>query len=161
MQMGTIAELATEVQNVSGYGNVPKTELIRAWAATAYGKVANTDAEVTVRVVDEEDGRQLNMQYRNQPAATNVLSFPFEDPPGMKTKILGDIVLCAPVISREALDQGKPLAAHWAHMIVHGVLHLCGYRHDVENDADLMEQLEAQIIEQIGFTNPYTEIDGQ
>lgn len=159
--MGTTAELVTDVQNVSGDRNVPKTALIQAWAAAAYGKVANTEAEVTVRVVGEEDGRQLNMQYRNKPVATNVLSFPFEDPPNIKTQILGDIVLCAPVITREALDQSKPLAAHWAHMIVHGVLHLCGYRHDVENDADLMEQLEAQIIEQIGFTNPYTEIDGQ
>ena len=153
-------ELTTEVQNVSSDPGVPESGLIEKWAATAYSKVAEQQAELTVRIVDEADGRQLNEQYRNQRTATNVLSFPFEDPPHVKTDILGDIVACAPVISREAREQGKALHAHWAHLIVHGVLHLCGYHHEVNEDAQIMQRLETEIVEHLGFSNPYSHPNG-
>ncbi len=155
-----IVELTTEVQNVSVEPNVPGSALIEIWAATAYSKVAEDKAELTVRIVDEDDGRQLNEQYRSQGTATNVLSFPFEDPPNVKTSILGDIVACAPVISREAQEQGKPLHAHWAHLIVHGVLHLCGYHHTVNDDTQIMQRLETEIVQHLGFSNPYSHFDG-
>lgn len=155
-----MVELTTDVQNVSTQARVPQSVLIKTWAAAAYSKVAGRQAELTVRIVDEDDGRQLNEQYCNQNKATNVLSFPFEDPPNMKTNILGDIVACAPVISREAQEQEKSLHAHWAHLIVHGVLHLCGYRHDGDDDAQIMQRLETEIVEHLGFSNPYSHLDG-
>jgi probable rRNA maturation factor len=153
-------DLITDVQNVSTDPGVPASALIEIWAATAYSKVAEEKAELTVRIVDEDDGRQLNEQYRKQETATNVLSFQFEDPPNVKTDILGDIVACAPVISREAQEQGKTLHAHWAHLIVHGVLHLCGYNHEVNEDAQIMQRLETEIVENLGFSNPYSQFDG-
>jgi probable rRNA maturation factor len=153
-------DLITDVQNVSSDPGVPASALIEIWAATAYSKVAEEKAELTVRIVDEDDGRQLNEQYRKQETATNVLSFPFEDPPNVKTDILGDIVACAPVISREAQEQGKTLHAHWAHLIVHGVLHLCGFNHEVNEDAQIMQRLETEIVEHLGFSNPYSQFDG-
>ncbi len=150
-----MVELTTEVQNVSAEPGVPDSALIEAWAATAYVKVAGEDADLTVRIVDEDDGRRLNERYRKKPSATNVLSFPFENPPEVKTNILGDIVACAPVISREACDSGIPLNAHWAHLIVHGVLHLCGYDHEIREDARIMQRLETEIIKSLGFLDPY------
>ncbi len=153
-------DLTTEVQNISSEPGVPGSALIETWAATAYSKVAEEKAELTVRIVDEGDGRELNEQYCNKDTATNVLSFPFEDPPNVKTSILGDIVVCAPVISREAREQGKTLHAHWAHLIVHGVLHLCGYHHEVNDDAQIMQRLESEVVEQLGFSNPYSHVDG-
>lgn len=155
-----MVELTTDVQNVSNQPGVPEAALIETWAGAAYGKVAEEKAELTVRIVDEDDGRQLNEQYRNQDNATNVLSFPFEDPPNVKTHILGDIVACAPVISREAQEQGKMLHAHWAHLIVHGVLHLCGYHHEVNSDAQIMQRLETEIVKHLGFSDPYSHLDG-
>jgi probable rRNA maturation factor len=155
-----MVELTTEVQNISSESGVPESRLIEKWAATAYGKVAEEQAELTVRIVDEDDGRQFNEQYRKQETATNVLSFPFEDPPNVRTNILGDIVACAPVISREAQEQGKTLHAHWAHLIVHGVLHLCGYHHEVNDDAQIMQRLETEIVEHLGFSNPHSHLNG-
>ncbi len=153
-------ELTTAVQNVSSERGVPGSGLIETWAVTAYRKVAQENAELTVRIVDEADGRYLNEKYRNMASATNVLSFPFDDPPNLKTDILGDIVACAPVISREAQEQGKTLHAHWAHLVVHGVLHLCGYHHDIDDDARIMQRLESEIVEHLGFPNPYSNSDG-
>ncbi len=155
-----MAELTTVIQNVSVEEGIPDSALIAEWASAAYKKVGTEEAELTVRIVDEKDGRELNQRYRNKRGATNVLSFPFEDPPQIKTNILGDIVVCAPVLSREAVNQGRPLTAHWAHLVVHGVLHLCGYVHDHERDAVRMQRLESEIIEQLGFPNPYKELDG-
>src|SRR5690606_20131870 len=95
------------------------------------------EAELTIRIVDEEESRILNRDYRGKDKPTNVLSFPFEAPPGLDAwPLLGDLVICAPVVAREAVEQGKPLMAHWAHMVVHGVLHLLGYDHEEDEDAE-------------------------
>ncbi|VXB55793.1 Endoribonuclease YbeY [Burkholderia sp. 8Y] len=111
------------------------------------------DAELTVRFVDEEEGRMLNRTYRQKDYATNVLTFAYaeseEDP------VAGDLILCCPVVEREATEQGKPLAAHYAHLIVHGTLHAQGYDHEVESEAQEMESIETDIMQSLGFSDPY------
>ncbi|WP_250450378.1 rRNA maturation RNase YbeY [Caballeronia sp. ATUFL_M2_KS44] len=111
------------------------------------------DAELTVRFVDEEEGRMLNRTYRQKDYATNVLTFAYaeseEDP------VAGDLILCCPVVEREAAEQGKPLAAHYAHLIVHGTLHAQGYDHEVESEAEEMESIETDIMKALGFSDPY------
>jgi len=115
--------------------------------------------ELTIRVVDEEEAQQLNLAYRERDYATNVLSFPFEQdfPAGVElpTILLGDLIICAPVIQREANQQNKNAIAHWAHMVVHGCLHLLGYDHIKDQDAEHMEALETQLLEHFGFADPY------
>jgi probable rRNA maturation factor len=111
------------------------------------------DAELTVRFVDEEEGRTLNRTYRQKDYATNVLTFAYaesEDDP-----VTGDLILCCPVVEREAAEQGKPLAAHYAHLLVHGTLHAQGYDHEVESEAEEMESIETDIMQSLGFTDPY------
>ncbi|MCP3291511.1 rRNA maturation RNase YbeY, partial [Aeromonas hydrophila] len=100
------------------------------------------EAEVTVRIVDEAESNELNLTYRGKDKPTNVLSFPFEAPPGLELPLLGDLVICRQVVEREAAEQGKPLMAHWAHMVVHGSLHLLGYDHIEDDEAEEMEALE-------------------
>ncbi len=112
-------------------------------------------AQLTVRIVDVAEGAQLNEKWRHKTGATNVLSFPFETPPQVKLPLLGDIVICAPVITREAQQQDKPEQAHWAHIVVHGVLHLLGYDHIEDAQAEQMESLEIQILQHLGHPNPY------
>ncbi len=111
-----------------------------------------------MRIVDEDESQQLNGQYRQKDKPTNVLSFPADLPEELQLPLLGDLVICAPVVAREAEDQNKALDAHWAHMLVHGTLHLLGYDHIDETDATEMEALETQIITELGFAPPY-EID--
>ncbi|WP_175939518.1 rRNA maturation RNase YbeY [Caballeronia sp. BCC1704] len=111
------------------------------------------DAELTVRFVDEEEGRMLNRTYRQKDYATNVLTFAYaesEDDP-----VSGDLILCCPVVEREASEQGKPLDAHYAHLIVHGTLHAQGYDHEVESEAQEMESIETDIMQSLGFPDPY------
>lgn len=115
------------------------------------------DAEITIRVVNESEGRQLNHDFRHKDYPTNVLSFVYETTP----IVLGDLVLCAPVVTREALAQGKSPLAHYAHLIVHGVLHLQGYDHENDADAALMEAREIEIVTRLGFANPYLETESQ
>ena len=114
-------------------------------------------ADSLIRLVDEAESRQLNRDYRGKDRPTNVLSFPFEAPPEVLTPLLGDLVICAPVVVREAREQGKPADAHWAHMLVHGVLHLLGYDHLEPAEADEMEALERDILAGLGFPDPYRE----
>lgn len=114
-------------------------------------------AEVVVRVVDEAESAELNGQYRQKQGSTNVLSFPFEAPPGFETDHLGDLVVCAPVVEREAQEQGKALEAHWAHLVIHGMLHLQGYDHIDERDAAVMEAEEIALMRDLGYPNPYEE----
>ncbi|BCK62127.1 endoribonuclease YbeY [Aeromonas caviae] len=113
------------------------------------------EAEVTVRIVDEAESNELNLTYRGKDKPTNVLSFPFEAPPGLELPLLGDLVICRQVVEREAAEQGKPLMAHWAHMVVHGSLHLLGYDHIEDDEADEMEALERDIMQELGFADPY------
>ncbi|GLR13872.1 rRNA maturation RNase YbeY [Chitinimonas viridis] len=134
----------------------PGKKLLRLWAAAALE--AGLDASLTLRVVDEAEGRALNRDYRSKDYATNVLSFAFnegEAMPGMDDIMMGDLVLCAPVVEREALEQGKTLEAHWAHLVVHGVLHLQGYDHMDEVEAEAMEALETAILQSLGYPDPY------
>ncbi|MDE1237949.1 rRNA maturation RNase YbeY [Vibrio aestuarianus] len=114
-----------------------------------------TQAEVTIRVVDVQESQQLNREYRGKDKPTNVLSFPFEAPPGMEIDLLGDLVICRQVVAQEAQEQNKPLMAHWAHMVVHGSLHLLGYDHIEDDEAEEMESLETEIMLDMGFEDPY------
>lgn len=132
----------------------PGDGALRGWAAAALAGRREA-AEVTIRLVDAGEGRQLNARYRGRDYATNVLSFPFAPEPGVDLPLLGDLVICAPVVNREAAEQGKAPAAHWAHMVVHGVLHLLGYDHGDDREAATMEALEVDVLHGLGFRNPY------
>ncbi len=133
---------------------LPAPQSFRKWAeATLSGRVRRAD--LAIRLVGEREGRALNRHYRGKDYATNVLSFPAELPDGVNLPILGDIVLCAPVVAREAREHGKPLAAHYAHLTVHGVLHLLGMDHDDPLEAEAMEQLEREILAGLGIADPY------
>ncbi len=146
--------ILVELQNASSSSTLPAPQQFTDWAKAA---VRNANAEIVIRVVDEAESAEFNGQYRGKPVPTNVLSFPFQAPPGMATDILGDLLICAPVVEREAAEQGKSQAAHWAHMVVHGVLHLQGFDHIDENEAVSMESEEIAILSAMGFPNPYAE----
>ncbi|MGR5287004.1 rRNA maturation RNase YbeY [Vibrio maritimus] len=113
------------------------------------------EAELTIRIVDEQESHQLNHEYRGKDKPTNVLSFPFEAPPGVEINLLGDMIICRQVVEKEAIEQSKPLNAHWAHMVVHGSLHLLGYDHIEDEEAEEMEALETEIMLEMGFEDPY------
>ncbi|AZG35072.1 MAG: rRNA maturation RNase YbeY [Shewanella psychromarinicola] len=126
------------------------------WVRTAMGQTM-PEVELTIRIVEVAESQQLNLTYRGKDKPTNVLSFPFEAPPEVELPLLGDLVICAQVVEQEAIEQNKPLNAHWAHMVIHGCLHLLGYDHIIDEEADEMESLETQLVEGLGFTNPYKE----
>lgn len=133
---------------------LPAAASFRKWAAAAaHGRIRKAD--LAIRLVDEKEGRALNRHYRGKDYATNVLSFPAELPEGVGLPLLGDLVICAPVVAREAAAQGKPLAAHYAHLTVHGVLHLLGLDHEDEREAEAMEQIEREVMAALGFPDPY------
>ncbi|WP_330947798.1 rRNA maturation RNase YbeY [Thermomonas sp. LB-4] len=137
---------------------VPAAVSFRKWVAAALeGRIR--EADLAIRIVDEKEGRALNHHYRGKDYATNVLSFPAELPEGLpkgvKLPLLGDLVLCAPVVAREAREQGKPLNAHYAHLTVHGCLHLLGWDHEDAQEAEAMEQLEREILAGLGLPDPY------
>ena len=133
---------------------VPAAVSFRKWVAAALkGRIR--EADLAIRIVDEREGQALNRHYRGKDYATNVLSFPAELPEGVKLPLLGDLVICAPVVAREAAEQGKPVAAHYAHLTVHGVLHLLGMDHEDEREAEAMEQLERDILATLGLPDPY------
>lgn len=126
----------------------PDTSALRRFAVAALG---DRQTAVVLRIVGEIEGAALNERFRSKPGPTNVLSFPGPD----DGSHLGDVIICAPVVAREAAEQGKTGEAHWAHMVVHGILHLMGYTHDADNDAAEMESLEVTILSQLGFPDPY------
>lgn len=130
----------------------PDDALLSAWTDAA---MLDPGRSVVVRYVDAEESRALNRDYRGRDYATNVLSFPFDLPPGVEDPHLGDLVICVPVVEVEARDQGKPPEAHHAHMVVHGLLHLQGYDHETEAEAQQMEMLEIEILGRLGYANPY------
>jgi len=133
---------------------LPSPQSFRGWvSAVLLGRIRRAD--LAIRVVDEREGRSLNRHYRGKDYATNVLSFPAELPEGVNLPVLGDIVLCAPVVAREAAEQGKTLKAHYAHLTVHGVLHLLGMDHDDPREADAMEQLEREVLAGLDIDDPY------
>ncbi|MBD7989015.1 rRNA maturation RNase YbeY [Luteimonas sp. Sa2BVA3] len=139
---------------------VPAAVSFRKWVAAALaGRIR--EADLAIRLVDAKEGRALNRHYRGRDYATNVLSFPADLPEGLpegvRLPLLGDLVLCAPVVAREAREQGKPLAAHYAHLTVHGTLHLLGWDHGNDVEADAMEQLEREILAGLGIDDPYRE----
>ena len=137
---------------------MPAATSFRKWVAAALaGRIR--EADLAIRLVDEKEGRALNHHYRGKDYATNVLSFPAELPEGLPKGVtlplLGDLVLCAPVVAREAKEQGKPLNAHYAYLTVHGCLHLLGWDHEDPREAEAMEQLEREILAGLGLPDPY------
>ena len=131
---------------------IPAPSTLRAWAMAALEGA--TPGEITIRVVAEEESAALNGKFRHKPYPTNVLSFPYEAE-APSEQVLGDLVICAPVVAREATEQNKEPHAHWAHMVVHGVLHLLGHDHIQEEEAERMEAKERQILARLGFPDPY------
>ncbi len=135
---------------------LPAPASFRRWVGAALrGTRRRKPAELAIRLVDAAEGSELNRQYRGKDYATNVLSFPAELPPGVDLPLLGDLAICAPVVLREAAEQGKPPAHHWAHLTIHGVLHLLGHDHIAEADAERMEALETRILAGLGIPDPY------
>lgn len=138
--------LALAVQYAVATRGLPDRVALRRWAAAALFQ----DVQATLRLVGEAEGRQLNRDFRGKDYATNVLTFAYGGEP-----LTGDIVLCAPVVAREAREQGKPLAAHYAHLVVHGLLHLQGHDHETETEAAAMEAVESFIMRRLGYPDPY------
>ncbi|BBL76479.1 rRNA maturation RNase YbeY [Methylomagnum ishizawai] len=145
-----------DIENASTADSLPDAAQFQRWAEAA---APDGDAEVYLRVVDEAESAELNQTYRHKSGPTNVLSFPFEPPEGLPEAeygaFLGDLVVCAAVVEREAAEQGKAPEAHWAHMVVHGMLHLQGYDHIEDGEAEAMEAEEIAILDRLGFPNPY------
>lgn len=150
--------LVIDLQIAADVGQtVPTQEKFQLWANAAADSCAGDKNELSIRVAGSQESAEFNQQYRKKAGPTNVLSFPFEDPPGVVTGILGDLLLCAPVVLQEADEQGKTAEQHWAHMLVHGVLHLYGYDHLKVDEAEAMEALETRILADLGFPQPYDE----
>jgi probable rRNA maturation factor len=158
MKAEATRRLVLEVQHATEVSDVPDEQALHAWALAALGDEP-APVELVIRIVDEPESRALNARYRGKDKPTNILSFPFEAPPGIEMNLLGDLVICAAVVAREAREQHKPLDHHWAHMVVHGVLHLRGYNHLDDKQASEMETLEKQILEGFGIADPYTPTD--
>jgi len=145
-------KLHASIQFASEEKNLPTPAQFRKWAKAAL----RVDTEVTIRIVDADEGRELNHMYRGKDYATNVLTFPLIEEP----HLIGDIIICAPVVETEARSQNKSLEAHYAHLTVHGILHLHGYDHVTEAQAELMEGLETAIITKLGYASPYLITEG-
>lgn len=155
-----MVKLDLDVQRASLAPLLPDDKQLAQWLMAALQGRREGECEVTIRLVDEAESAQLNQTYRNKTSSTNVLSFPFEVPEGVELNLLGDLVICAPVVEHEAKEQGKLHMAHWAHMVVHGGLHLLGYDHIEEEDAQQMEALEVEMLKELGYANPYLEQEG-
>ncbi len=164
--MQSASSTVIDLQLESRAGSLPSEQDFQRWADAALaGAEHEGAAEITVRIVDEAEGRELNREYRERDYATNVLSFPSELPAGLLAELkdemdvlpLGDLVICAPVVAREASEQGKALQDHWAHLTIHGVLHLLGFDHTEDEEAEDMEALETQVLAGLGIANPYAE----
>ncbi len=143
-----------ETQIVVDAPGLPSEADFRAWAEEVL-RGRREQTELLIRIVDIGEMARLNRDYRNKKGPTNVLSFPFQAPAPVASDLLGDLVICAPVVRQESLDQGKPERAHWAHLTVHGILHLLGYDHQEAADAWAMEDLETAILGRLGFPSPY------
>jgi probable rRNA maturation factor len=148
-----------DIQRVFASDGQPDDASLQRWVDTALAAL-NEDTEIVVRIVGIEESAELNSYYRAKQGPTNILSFPFEAPDidGFESALLGDLVVCAPVLAAEAEQQGKPLLDHWAHIIIHGVLHLLGYDHIDEADAEEMENKEIVFLQQLTIRNPYLQV---
>lgn len=150
-----------ELAVAAGAGPPPAASLLRRAADATLGTAGangSDSALLSVRIVDEAESAALNRRYRGHAGATNVLSFPAGlDAPELR--VLGDLAVCAAVVEREAREQGKPAAAHWSHMMVHGILHLLGFDHTEDDEAEVMEALEGRILAQLGYDDPYASAD--
>ncbi len=152
--MGELSLTQVDIQNGSDTAFIPdKQEFIR-WV-TIVTCEEKPDAEISIRIVDKLESQTLNKQYRGINKPTNVLSFPADFPEGVHIPLLGDIVICAPIVELEAKAQNKTLEDHWAHMLIHGVLHLLGYDHIEDNEAEIMEALEIKYLAHLGISSPY------
>ena len=159
-----------DVQYAVDQADLPDEETIRAWIDMVLdmpglewrqdGKLTvdtlrDSGVQLTVRLADREESAELNSHYRHRSGPTNVLSFPYDQQVPVEPVLLGDIVICAPLVVTEAQQQSKPVMAHWAHLVIHGVLHLLGYDHESVADADIMESMEARVLQQLGLPDPY------
>jgi len=147
-------DLELDIQNASGDATIPSDTAFATWINAALDG-EREQAEVSLRIVNSAEIAELNHQYRGKNYATNVLSFPADLPEELSLPLLGDIVICAEVVAREALEQHKTHDAHWAHMVVHGTLHLLGYDHIDDDEAEIMEGREIEILNRLNFPNPY------
>ena len=155
------AAVSVDIQVASAAGKIPGEADMRSWVQDVLNELAaDGDYELSIRVVDEKEGYELNKQFRDGSGATNVLSFAADAtdsitlPSGLQ-RHLGDVVICGPLVEREAAEQQKVVASHWAHLIVHGTLHLLGYDHENDTDAAEMEAIETRILGRRGVANPY------
>ena len=159
--MNGIATPTVEIQWAVDATDAPDDSQLTTWARHAVQVADGVAGDITLRIVDEDEIRELNRDYRGKDKPTNVLSFPFEMPEGLPADamppLLGDVIICDSVVRQEANDQHKTLQAHWAHMVTHGVLHLLGYDHIDDNDAVVMESLEIRALAEQGFDDPYAE----
>ncbi|OQS56162.1 MULTISPECIES: rRNA maturation RNase YbeY [Actinobacillus] len=139
--------------------NLPSLEQFTQWVQRALAHEAQTEdfpeTEITIRIVDEAESHELNLTYRGKDKPTNVLSFPFEVPEGIELPLLGDLIICRQVVEKEAQEQQISLESHWAHLAIHGTLHLLGYDHIEDAEAEEMEGLETEIMQSLGFEDPY------
>ena len=142
-------QIATEATQ-----RLPSEADFRLWVEKALPTLGE-EFEVTIRIVDEEESHALNHEYRGQDKPTNVLSFPFEAPPGLELPLLGDLVICTQIVEKEAKEQDKELLHHWAHMTIHGILHLRGYDHIDDDEADEMESIETDLLASLSISDPY------
>jgi probable rRNA maturation factor len=153
MELYVDLQLASENQQA-----LPELAQFEAWVRVtiiAASEQLRDEAELTIRIVDSEESQQLNHQYREKDKSTNVLSFPFQNPPGITLPLLGDLVVCKEVVEKEATEQQKPLISHWAHMTIHGTLHLLGFDHIEEDEAEAMESIETKLMIELGYSDPY------
>ncbi|RBW42439.1 rRNA maturation RNase YbeY [Psychromonas sp. B3M02] len=153
MELYVDLQLASEDQQA-----LPDLAQMEKWVSVAILKASAKKrdlAELTVRIVDCEESQQLNADYRGKDKPTNVLSFPFQNPPGITLPLLGDLVICKTVVEQEATEQQKPLISHWAHMLIHGTLHLLGYDHIEDEEAEVMEGIETELMIELGYCDPY------
>ncbi len=153
MELSVDIQYATEDED-----DLPSEHDLRSWACAALASRRGS-AQLTIRITGREESRRLNETYRRKAGPTNVLSFSFEEPELLQPPLLGDVVICAPIVAAEAREQGKAPRAHWAHMVVHGVLHLLGYDHENEDDARRMEAEERKVLAGLGYGDPYDEED--
>lgn len=141
------------LQTIASNTYIPSRYFLQRWVNKALSKQVSN--QINIRLVSKKESAELNSRYRHKKGPTNILSFPFEPPPGISSAFLGDLVVCAALVNQQAKQQAKTRLAHWAHLIIHGCLHLIGYDHIHEKDANKMEALEIQLLKELGYENPY------